>query len=100
MPQNNMVSFNNILVNAIYHNSGIFVGTNSQGNWNSSNNNKSGFGSILGTRNIVSHAVNIFMDNDVIDTPIFNGAALLPNTKGKDNITIYGCHRIKKEQAD
>lgn len=104
MPQNNMVTFNNILVNSVYTNSGIFVGTNSQVNWNSNNNNKSGFGSVLGARNVVSHAVNIFMDNDLIDTPIittnYNGAALPPSMKGKDNITIYGCHRRKKEQAD
>ncbi|MHB1391493.1 MAG: hypothetical protein ACYCYE_00145 [Clostridia bacterium] len=98
MSQNNMVTFNNILVNSVCTNSGIFVGTNSQVNWNSNNNNKSGFGSVLGARNVVSRAVNIFMDNDFIDTPIFNGTELSPGMKGKDNITIYGCHRIKKNK--
>ncbi|KUO77621.1 MAG: hypothetical protein APF77_19910 [Clostridia bacterium BRH_c25] len=97
MSQNNIVSFNNILVNAINNNSGIFVGTNSQGNWNSNSNNKSGFGSVFGARNVVSRAVNIFMDNDLIDTPIINGAGLPLSAKGKDNITIYGCNRNKKE---
>ncbi|HYE82921.1 MAG TPA: hypothetical protein VEG39_12250 [Clostridia bacterium] len=100
MPQNNMVCFNNILVNSVNNNSGIFAGTNYQGDWKSSSNNKSGFGSVLGARNIISRAVNIFMDNDVVDTPVitnnYNGTELPPNAKGKDNITIYGCHRFKK----
>lgn len=104
MPQNNIVTFNSILVNSVYTNSGIFVGTNSQVNWNSNNHNKSGFGSVLGARNVVSHAFNIFMDNDVIDTPIitnnYNGAELPPGIKGKNNITIYGCCRKRKENAD
>ncbi len=104
MSENNMVTFNNILVNSINRNSGIFVGTNSQSNWNSNNNNKSGFGSVIGPRNVVSRAVNIFMDNDLIDTPIitnnYTGVELPPSTKTKDNITIYGCHRMKKKQSD
>ncbi len=104
MPQNNVVTFNSILVNSVNTNSGIFVGTNSQGSWSSNSNNKSGFGYVMGARNVVSHAVNIFMDNDLIDTPIitsnYNGAELPPSMKGKDNITIYGCHRIRKERAD
>lgn len=104
MPQNNMVCFNSILVNSVDANSGIFVGTNSQGNWNSNRNNKSGFGSVLGARNVVSRAVNIFMDNDLVDTPIitsnYTGTELPTSMKVKDNITIYGCHRVKKEQVD
>jgi hypothetical protein len=102
MPENNTVTFNSILVNAINTNSGIFVGTNSQGNWNSNNNNKFGFGMVLGTRNVVSRAVNIFMDNDFIDTPIitssYNGVKQPIDKKARDNITIIGCHRTKKEQ--
>ena len=102
MPQDTMVSFNSILVNSINSNSGIFVGTNAQDNWNSNSNNKSGFGDVLGTRNVISHGVNIFMDNDFIDTPIItsNYNTLKPpiDKKVKDNITIYGCHRSKKDQ--
>ncbi len=102
MPQNNAVTFNSILVNAVSTNSGIFVGTNSQSNWNTNNNNKFGFGVVLGTRNVISRSVNTFMDNDFIDTPIitndYNGIRQ-PIDKGcKDNITIYGCRRGKKEQ--
>ena len=73
MPQNNTVTFNSILVNAVNANSGIFVGTNSQSSWNTNNNNKFGFGVVLGARNVISRAVNIFMDNDLIDTPIITG---------------------------
>ena len=103
MPQNNTVTFNSILINAVNTNSGIFVGTNNQYNWNSNSNNKAGFGEVSGTGNVVSHAVNIFMDNDFIDTPIitsnYNGVKLPYEKKDKDNITIYGYHRIKKEQT-
>lgn len=103
MPQSNTVTFNSILVNAVNANSGIFVGTNNQDNWNTNNNNKFGFGVVLGTRNVVSRAVNIFMDNDFIDTPIitsnYNGVKQPIDKIAKDNITIYGCHRIKKERS-
>lgn len=102
MPQSNTVTFNSILVNAVNINSGIFVGTNNQSNWNSNNNNKFGFGVILGTRNVVSRAVNIFMDNDFIDTPIitsnYNGIKPPIDKRDRDNITIYGCRRTKKEK--
>lgn len=102
MPQNNIVTFNNILVNTVGTNSGIFVGTNSQSSWNSHSNNKSGFGSVFGARNVVSRALNIFMDNDLIDTPIitnnYNGAQI-PPAKSKDNITIYGCRRAKNNRT-
>ncbi len=100
MPQDNTVSFNSILVNSIDTNSGIFVGSNLQNNWNSNSNNKCGFGAILGNGNIVSRGVNIFMDNDVIDTPIitsnYNGVKQPAGKELKDNIKIYGCHRKKK----
>jgi len=70
MPGNNLVCFNNLLVNAVTFNSGIFVGTNTQLDWHTNNNNKFGFGTITGTGNIISRAVNIFNDNDILDTPI------------------------------
>lgn len=102
MPQDNTVSFNSILVNSITTNSGIFVGTNTQANWNSCSNNKSGFGEVLGTGNVISNGVNIFMDNDLIDTPIitsnYNGVKQPVNKQFKDNITIYGCHKKKKKR--
>lgn len=103
MPQNNIVTFNNILVNSSHTNSGIFVGTNSQGSWNSNSNNKSGFGSVFGAGNVVSRALNVFMDNDLIDTPIITSnysGGQLPITKSKDNITIYGCCRNKKKHSE
>lgn len=98
----NNVTFNSILVNTVNTNAGIFVGTNDQSNWSSNNNSKSGFGTVLGTRNVVSRSVNIFMDNDFIDTPIitsnYNGSKPSINKKPKENIMIYGCRRGKKEQ--
>lgn len=96
MSQNNVVSFNSILVNYMDTNTGIFVGSNSQSYWQTSNNNKSGFGSVTGTGNVVSRAVNIFMDNDLIDTPIFVRGDNIKAIEGKDksdkndNILIYG----------
>ncbi len=102
MSQNNTVTFNSILVNTVNTNAGIFVGTNAQSNWNSNSNSKSGFGSVSGTRNAVSHGVHIFMDNDFIDTPIitsnYNGLKHPADKPLKDNITIYGCCRGKKKQ--
>lgn len=99
MPQNNTVTFNSILINAVNTNSGIFVGTNTQSNWNSNSNNKFGFGEVLGTGNVVSRAVNIFMDNDFIDTPIitsnYNGVKQTIDKTAKDSLTIYGCRRGK-----
>ncbi|MGE5631611.1 MAG: hypothetical protein ACM3TR_11015 [Caulobacteraceae bacterium] len=72
MPQNNIVSFNSIIVNAININSGIFVGTNNQSTWKSSNNIKAGFGAVAGNYNVVSRATNFFTDNDLMDTPMIN----------------------------
>lgn len=101
MSESNTVTFNSILVNAVNANSGIFVGTNSQSSWNSNRNNKFGFGEVIGSKNVVSRAVNIFMDNDLIDTPIIttscNGVKQPIDEKAKDNITIYGCCRTKKK---
>jgi hypothetical protein len=64
------VQFDSIRVNAIETNSGIFVGTNTQLYWSSARNNKSGFGSITGHHNQVARNINIFNDDDIIDTPI------------------------------
>lgn len=103
MSSNNAVTFNNILVNSINANSGIFVGTNAQNNWNSNNNIKNGFGMVLGTRNVISHAFNVFMDNDFIDTPIitsnYNGVKQPDDKKIKDNIIIHGCCRAKNKHT-
>lgn len=102
MPENNLVCFNCLIVNAITSNSGVFVGTNTQSDWRTDSNNKYGFGTIAGTRNVVSRAVNVFNDNDLIDTPIItqNYINKLPEDKSKadstkkpgdsDNILIYG----------
>jgi hypothetical protein len=67
---NPYVQFDNINVNAIDTNAGIFIGTNGQNNWSSNNNTKSGFGSLFGKFNLVSKNINIVKDDDVIDTPI------------------------------
>lgn len=94
------IVFNSILINTVNTNAGVFVGTNTQSSWNSNGVSKSGFGSVLGTRNIVSGSVNIFLDNDFIDTPIITGScgAKQPAVKAaKDNIKIYGCCRTKKQ---
>ncbi|MGE5677180.1 MAG: hypothetical protein ACM3ZR_03890 [Pseudomonadota bacterium] len=101
MPDNNIVSFNSILVNTISRNSGIFAGTNSQDDWSSNSNEKSGFGNIIGTSNAVSHGVHIFMDNDLIDTPIMARGYKpykQPAAEKKSNIRIYLCRKQKKHR--
>lgn len=67
---NAFVCFDSIKVNAIETNSGIFVGTNTQFNWNTSSNIKSGFGVLIGKQNTVGRNINIVHDDDFIDTPI------------------------------
>lgn len=64
------IVFQNINVNAIQDNSGIFVGTNEQNNWSTNVHSKSGFGTVFGNRNHVSRNIHLFRDDDVIDTPI------------------------------
>lgn len=64
------VTFDSITVNAIETNSGIFIGTNWQPSWRSNNNSKSAFGSITGHYNVIHENLNIFKDDDFIDTPI------------------------------
>ncbi|MDC3417390.1 hypothetical protein [Aquibacillus salsiterrae] len=64
------MAFDSIKVFAIDTNSGIFIGTNRQGNWSSASNNKSGFGTVKGSHNHTKRNINIFKDDDMIDTPI------------------------------
>ncbi|HWR61127.1 MAG TPA: hypothetical protein VN580_05910 [Clostridia bacterium] len=103
MAQDNTVTFNSILVNSISTNSGIFVGSNLQNSWNSNGNHKSGFGNVIGNGNIVSRGVNIFMDNDFIDTPIitgnYSGLKQAGSKELKDNIKIYGCRSAKRKRC-
>jgi hypothetical protein len=70
MEKQPFIHFDSIKVNAIDTNAGIFVGTNTQSFWTSNSSTKSGFGSVTGSENIVTRAVCIFKDDDVIDTPI------------------------------
>lgn len=64
------IEFDNINVNAIETTSGIFVGTNTQLGWGAHSKSNHGFGSITGQFNFAIKAINIVMDDDVIDTPI------------------------------
>jgi len=103
LAQDNNVTFNSILVNSVSINSGIFVGSNTQNNWNSHGNHKSGFGEVIGNYNTVSRGVHIFMDNDVVDTPIitnnYSDIKKASDTKLKDNITIHGCRSSKGKRC-
>jgi hypothetical protein len=64
------VQFDSINVNALENNSGVFVGTNTQMYWSSHSNHKYGLGRITGKHNGVAKNINVFSDDDVIDTPI------------------------------
>jgi hypothetical protein len=64
------IIFNNILVNAIDTNSGIFVGTNNQWYWNTGEKINEGFGTVRGKENLFCYTLSIVIDPDLIDSPM------------------------------
>lgn len=65
-----LVHFDNIMVNTIGTNAGIFVGTNVQYGWSSHNKTNASISSVTGDRNEFRDNLNVIYDNDVIDNPI------------------------------
>lgn len=65
-----VIRFDQINVNVIESCSGIFIGTNSQYDWDANSKTNSGFGSVSGDHVSVHHNVNTLYDDDIIDTPI------------------------------
>lgn len=64
-----VVQFNQIQVNGMETNAGIFVGTNSQSGWSTHNKTNYSMG-VSGDHNLVYRNINVIYDNDGIDTPI------------------------------
>lgn len=68
--KNIIVHFEQINVNGMTNAAGIFIGTNLQTGWSSHGKSNSGFGTIMGKRNLVNQNMNIVDDRDLLDTPI------------------------------
>jgi hypothetical protein len=65
-----LVHFDQINVNAMETNSGVFVGTNTQSGWSSHNKTNTNISGISGDFNKVESNINVIYDNDGVDTPI------------------------------
>jgi hypothetical protein len=72
-----VVQFNQIQVNGMETNAGIFVGTNTQSRWSSHNKTNQSI-SVSGDQNVTSRNINVIYDNDGIDTPIITKTNPLP----------------------
>lgn len=67
---NLLVHFDQIMVNLLEKNSGIFIGTNLQYGWNSHNKTNASVNNILGDYNNLYENINVVYDNDFMDMPI------------------------------
>lgn len=64
------IFFENITVNAVDHNAGIFFGKNLQINWGTTiESNHSGFGAITGNHNHISFNTHLVLDDTIVDGP-------------------------------
>lgn len=63
------VQFDSIKIQQISGNSGVFVGSNLQINWNSQTKVNNALGTVIGSNNILQSNINVVYDNDVIDMP-------------------------------
>lgn len=70
-PSKAEVSLNNLTVNTVESNSGIFIGaTNMSYGWSSHSKSNNGFGSFFNTK--VTNSFCVIYDNDSIDAPIID----------------------------
>ena len=67
--------FDCINVNSLETQSGVFVGSNTQLNWNTTSKANNGFGTLSGEFNRVEDLMCIVIDPDVIDHPIYPDTA-------------------------
>lgn len=70
------IVFNGIFVNAQYKNTGVFVGETVANGWESHNKNQRSIGSFIngfGSGSNVAGNLNLILDNDIVDTAIFDG---------------------------
>lgn len=63
------VQFDSIKIQQISGNSGVFVGSNLQINWNSQTKVNNALGTVIGSNNILQSNINVVYDNDLIDMP-------------------------------
>lgn len=68
---NPYVYLDDINVNVIQSNSGIFIGTNYQSYWSTQSKSNHGLGSISGNGNKTFRNVNIVIDPDIVDSPAY-----------------------------
>jgi hypothetical protein len=76
-----IVQFEQIVVNVMATNAGVFVGTNSQYGWSSHNKTNVSLSGVSGDKNRVYSNINVIYDNDLIDTPIDDRDVMLSATK-------------------
>ncbi|MRH44502.1 hypothetical protein GH741_17800 [Aquibacillus halophilus] len=65
------ISFDEINVNVIESNAGIFIGTNSQSFWRTFSKQNHGLGTISGNHNQTSNNSNVVIDPDTTDSPSY-----------------------------
>lgn len=73
----NQIYLNQISINSIETASGVFIGMNHANNWSSYRKNNYGFGSVINSS--VSHNISYVIDNDTVDTPIYNCPTVITN---------------------
>ncbi|MBB6453129.1 hypothetical protein HNQ94_001577 [Salirhabdus euzebyi] len=71
MKKNPSISFDEINVNVIESNAGIFIGNNNQSLWRMFSKQNHGLGSISGNNNTTHHNKNIVIDPDTVDSPSY-----------------------------
>lgn len=80
------ISLNNIRINSIVSNSGVFAGRNIQYLWRSNRTTQSGFGTITGESNTLESPFNVVTDPDSSSELIKYLEELLSTRIGKRGI--------------
>jgi len=72
-----LINIENLQAGSISNTSGIFSGKNIQIGWSSHGKANSGFGTLGGHHQKVTHNTNVVINNDQIDTPIDDKSSAL-----------------------
>lgn len=76
-----LIQFNNLIVNGVDSTSGIFIGTNSQSGWNTMDKENFGLGRVHGSYIKIPNNKNIVYDQDFIDTIIHDQQRIVDKRK-------------------
>ncbi|WP_281974499.1 hypothetical protein [Halobacillus litoralis] len=57
-------------MNVLKNNSGIFVGPNTQNQWDTHEKHNAALGTVVGEANILAYNINVIHDEDMVDMPI------------------------------